>query len=91
MLFSKQAKDKSISFIEVKSLYLSTPPPHFNPFLTSWFSRRRHIVARHGVATEGKNNWHQCCVGLLQYGCVALWQIALRGLTDTSGFSVYCQ
>jgi len=57
MLFRKQAKDKSVSFIEVKSLYLSTPPPHFNPILTSCFSRRRHTVARHGVAIEGKNNW----------------------------------
>jgi hypothetical protein len=82
MLFSKQAKDKSISFIEVKSLYLSTPPPHFNPLLTSCFSRRRHIVARRGVTTEGKNNWHQCCVRLLQYDCLALWHVALRGTTE---------
>jgi hypothetical protein len=69
----------------VKSLYLSNPSPSFNPFLTSCFSKRFHIVACHGVAIEGKNNWHHCCVRLLPYGSVTLRRMALGGPADTPG------
>ena len=37
------------------------------------------------MAIEGKNNWHHCCVRLLQYGSVTLRRIALGGPADTPG------
>jgi hypothetical protein len=55
------------------------PPLPFNPLLTSCFSRRRHIAARHGVAIEDKNNWHQCWFRLLWCDYVTSRHVALGG------------